>query len=327
MIDPDRINAAIMATGLPPLALETGANLVDEWAKEFYDEDSQYEIVAVECGFVLELDQNTLAIGVQDVIMRDAKGVFGNEWKNVKEPRKDSRGRDSSWWNEEVWLREISTGSQVGLYAAAIAGADFYDRSGEHFSFANEPTANSRVRVRAAVKSNPVRFWPSEDTGVYSFDSNALQSIRNGFLAKAEQIRCARKAGIVPFQLPGKQCFPFNRTCSMLDKFCSKHEPPTVLEGEDKQLLFDESDPATVLAVPHIDPDRFDNPNLVVLSASSYDMASQCLELHRIVSGSMSEKDNEESNSVAGMHVGTVAHAGYSEFYRMIKEEQQEKTK
>ena len=327
MIDEDRIREAILATNESPLALETGANLVDSWIREFWSDDNRFEILAVELGFVLELDANTIAIGVQDAIMRDAKGVFGNEWKNVKEPRKDSRGRDSSWWNESVWLREISTGPQIGLYACALSGAKFYDREGVQYSFLER---SPRVRVRAAVKSNPVRFWPDENgsghSGVYEFDERSLAAIRAGFIAKAEQIRCARRAKILPWQLPGHQCFPFNSECPFLKKFCANREPPTnLLEGEDKWVAnFDPSDPATRLALPHIASERFDNPELVILSASSYETASNCLEKYRIISGSLSEKTNDEDSKASGIAVGTVAHSGYAEVYRQMRDEQRE---
>jgi len=319
-IDFNRIVQSIASLDISPVARETGAGLVDAWISTHGAKDSQNRILAVETGFVLWLDELTVAIGVQDLIDQDSIGIRGNEWKSAKEPRRDAKGRETSWWNETVWIREISTGSQISLYALALNRGTYYDKAGESYSFSVQ---NPRVRVRAAVKSNPVRFWPKDPSDpdtpeLYEFSSAQLEDIAAGYRAKAAQIRCARRSGLVPWQLPGMQCHSFNRECQFFGKYCSKHVHPTVLEDNDKAIAkFDPTDPATQLSLIHIDPEKLADPDVVIISASQYSLASQCLEKYRLINGLFSDKEEQIE-----LQIGTALHAGVAEFYKQVKEQQ-----
>jgi len=319
-LDLDAIISEIVASGVSPVAAEAGANLVDSWISEKGSQDMTRRVIAVELGFMLWLDDLTVAIGVQDAVFHEALGHLGGEWKSAKEPKKDARGRETSWWNEDVWRRELSSGPQVGLYALALQRATYIERkTGRKFVF-DEP--NPRILIRAAVKANPVRFWPSDPTDpetpeIFSFDQAALDSIANGIRAKAAQIRCARRAGLVPWQLPGDHCFSFGRTCQFYDKYCKTRVHPIVLDANDKIIAkFDANDPAAQAALPYIDPDKLSNPDLVIISASQYKTASSCLEKYRIQNGSLVEETKEES---LALDTGTAMHAGLAEFYRQVK--------
>src|SRR5947207_470451 len=159
-LDWNHIVSVVASLDVPPLAREAGMTLVDAWIDKHGVHDAQSEILAVETGFLIMLDDKTAAIGVQDLIDRDPIGVRGNEWKSAKEPRRDAKGRETSWWNEDVWRKELSNGSQIALYALALNRGTYFEAlTGARFQF---DVAQPRVRIRAAVKSNPVRFWPSD---------------------------------------------------------------------------------------------------------------------------------------------------------------------
>lgn len=304
----DLITQAILNLNLSPLAMESGAALVDEWVNKWYGPDSQEKILAVECGFVLQLETFTYAIGVQDMISEDSVGVLGNEWKSTKEPGK--------WWNEEKWLESISTGPQLALYALALHEGGYYEKGSNQGIVFGVP--EPRIRVRAAVKSQPPQFWPAfPEDGIFTFDARALESARRAFIAKAAQVRLLRELRLVPWQLPGTHCTTFNRTCEFLEKFCKVQNHPVVLEGNDKITMFDSSDPAAELALVHIPRHVLEDDRTVVLSASSYALASQCAEKYRIISGALGGKEDSMA-----LDMGTVLHAGIAEMYRQIKEEQ-----
>ena len=77
----EAITDAIVATGAGALACEEGALLVDHWIQEGVCADRK--IVAVECGFVMWLDEATAVIGVQDLLTEEQGDVVGNEWKTT----------------------------------------------------------------------------------------------------------------------------------------------------------------------------------------------------------------------------------------------------
>lgn len=319
--DTDRILDAVLSVeAAPALEREQGANLVDAWMDKFGPTDVQTKVQAVELGFIVYVDSLTAVIGVQDCIMEDEQGVFGNEWKTAKEPKKGYNGRDSWWWNEDVWLTDISNGAQVQIYALALNRGVFY----EHDSTTGVPlqfnVAEPRIRVRAAVKSEPARFWPSSTSGVYRFNENQLASVEAGLRAKAATVRTSRQVGIIPWQLTGKQCMSFGRPCQFLEQCKAGHHPVSALEGNEKMLaLFDTSDPAARLALPFIPAELLENPDFVVLSASQYTLHSDCAEKYRIINSHLAPKETTGAQAE-----GTVFHAGVGEFYKQVRDWQQE---
>ena len=295
-IDTERITEAIISTGVSPLALEEGAQLVQHWI----DDESGFEdeIIAVEVGFSIQIDSLTWVIGVQDLICADARGIYGREHKTTKEP--------SRWWNEKKWLESIKSGPQIAVYALALNRGVFYENGSP---FVLGVTTPVREYVRAVVKSSTPQFWPTEKTDSWQeFDDLSLSRVVDAFRVKAEGIRAARRSGLVPWQLPGRQCNDFNRLCSYYDE-CTGGRLPASASG------FDASDPAASLALPFL-PDAALGPDAVILSASSYATYTRCMELGRrdAMSG-----NKEESMALA---VGTVFHAGAAEFFRQKRESQ-----
>lgn len=298
MIDFDLIAQDIIDSSYPALAKEEGVELVEHWVRENVQTDSAWGIVAVECGFVIALDSQTYIIGVQDLIASDSEGAFGGEWKSTKAP--------SKWWHEEKWLEEIGNGPQLAIYALAQQKGAYWERGApEPIVLANP---SPRLRVRACVKSSPPECWPHDPSdGVFKFEAKDLEAVERALRAKAETIRALRRSGLTPWQLPGRQCFPFNRVCPMLETQCKSREYLAA------QNVFDPSDPASELALKHI-PVDINDPEVVVLSASSYSTASECLELYRNVSGATVPK--EESMALS---VGSVMHLGLARYYAQLK--------
>lgn len=318
MIDPSKIESAVLDLSVSPLAKEEGGALIDAWVSEYGTKDAQFEIAYVELGFIVWLDERTALIGVQDMIAKDKIGYFGNEWKTVKEPRKTmQRGKlvETAWWNEDVWLRQISNGPQLAIYALALNRGTYYEVGGKQGFQINEPSP--RIRVRAVVKSSPPRFWPSDPSrvGTYEFTNTALEDAAAAIRNKADQIRCARRNGEKPWQMTGMQCFPFNRECQFFADHCSQNLHPNVTGR-----LFDASDPAAQLAFPHIPKEKLADPELVVLSYSSYSTACECMEKYRIVSGGLAGGGEKEESYA--LDTGTVLHAGVAELYRQLRRSQ-----
>jgi len=293
MIDSERITAAILETGVGPLALEEGAALVDKWI-ELNAADAQRKIVAVECGFVVWLDKQTAVIGVQD-LLTDEGQIVGNEWKSTKGPTK--------FWNQDKWFQSISTGSQIAIYALALQQGTYYEKGKEP---SRPAVAAPRIRVRAITKSTPMMIWTGENGGVIEISDARLEAVVAALTNKAASIRQMRKTQLVPWQLPGIWCVnQFRRKCEYYGD-CAAGKYPAGIG------LFDESDPAFQLALGNVDTH---DPDLVILGASAYAAVSECAEKYRrnTLGG-----NGEESMELA---TGTVLHAGVAEWYRQLREQ------
>ena len=301
---------ALLKAPVSPAAREAAAPLIEGWVERFQTEDETHKTVAVELGFHYWLDENTLVIGVQDRIAQDSSGYLGCEWKTAKEPKRNKDGSDSAWWNEDVWLKEISSGPQIAIYALAMQKGIYFGKDVTPFRLGVQ---TPRIMVRAAVKASDPRFWPEDSRkSVWKFGKDELLNVEAALLAKAETIRALKAQPNVPWQLPGKQCHEFNRECQFLETFCKRFNPP---DTEPHALFFNPHDPAYEAALPFVDKSNLENEDLVILSASSYQLASSCLEKFRIISGARGEKD--ESVALA---TGTAFHAGIAEYYRYMKE-------
>ena len=267
--------------------------------------DARDKTFAVELGFHVWLDEQTLVIGVQDRIAEDKDGYYGCEWKTAKEPKKNRNGEDSAWWNERVWENELTNGPQLAIYALAQNRGTFFRRDGTAFHLG---VSSPRIYVRAVVKSVPCVFWGDK---MVSFSEAQLENTVQGLLTKAETIRRLRRYSHVPWQLPGKQCFAFNRECGLFEKWCGKGLHPTTVTS----VRFDPGDPAATLALPHLPASVWTREDLVILSASSYTTASDCLEKYRIISGALTGGGKDSSLE---LDTGTVLHAGVAEAYRQL---------
>lgn len=296
MIDAGKITEAILATGCGPLALEAGSDLVEHWITT-WESDAASEILGIECGWSVQLDDLTWAVGVVDCIMFDGS-PFLNEWKSTKEP-----GR---YWSEEKWLESIKSGPQIAVYALAAQRGTFYEGARSFVLGAKTPI---RVRVRACVKTALPMFWPIDPIdGWQEFGEKELETVIRGFRNKAAQIRAMRKMGLVPWQLTGRQCMEWNRPCEYYDE-CRANTFPAVAIG------FDSEDPAATHALPNL-PEEARHPDAVILSASAYQDYTSCMEKGRRNALGGGKEEN------LALQTGTVMHAGCAEFYRQLREKQ-----
>lgn len=301
IVDAEKVTEAIVGTGAPALALEEGAGLAQAWIED--EHRFQDEILAVEAGWSVRLDENTWAVGVMDLVCKDAQGVYGREHKTTAAPTR--------YWNEGKWLESIKTGPQIGVYALALARGAFYlnrpDHTIEQYYDVKMPV---RIRVRAAVKTAVPMFWPEEEKdGWKEYNEDALTAIANGFRAKAAAIRAVKAGGLTPWQLTGSHCVAYNRQCEYFDE-CSRYQKPVRSDG-----VFDAGDPAADLALPYL-PEEAREPDAVILSASAYTTYSRCMELGR---RNAEGGGKEESMALA---VGSVFHAGVAAYYSQLREYQ-----
>lgn len=314
--DTDRLIQAALETGAAPLAVEEGTGLAEAWIERGILHDAR--IVAVECGFVFWLDERTAIVGVQDLLTeesfpvtylpsaeREKLGrstgtvdfVVGNEWKTTKETTK--------FWNEHRWLESITEGSQICVYALALRHGVYYPKVGEPITPA---VAQPRIRVKAISKSTPPAIWPKRDEdGIITFTEARLETMKQALMSQADSIRARRKREGV-WAVPGIHCTnQFRRVCEYHEDCVNQRPHPTVRGIQ-------ESDPAFKLAVPHLG-DRVNDPELVILSASAFQKASECPEAYRRSLGGAGEES-------MAMGTGSVFHAVVSSYYQQIQEAQ-----
>ena len=260
------------------------------------------ETLAVERPFYLWLDERTLAVGVMDKIsrMKDTKVIFGCEWKTTRPPS----GR---WWTEEKWLKEIGNECQLGLYALAMRDGTFIGRNGDEdltFELSHDPV----VLTRAAVKSHPPQFWPTDtESGIFQFDKERLQTVRDSFLNRATSIRCLRNGKVRPWQFTGRHCFNhFGSDCPFLLN-CQKGDNKTV----GGHGTIQNGDPAwPSIEAAGVDPKKM-HSELVILSASAYSLGNMCMEKYRlIVDGAV------QGDSSLALQIGSAFHEGIAAFYK-----------
>jgi hypothetical protein len=309
-LDEVPILEAIMGEKQAPIASETAAALVEGWIGKFMPADLTYKVVAVECGFHIWLDPHTLIIGVQDAIFESPElGIVGGEWKSHKAPKLKLNGEPYKGSTEEDWLNEITTGPQLAIYALAEHAGIYYEVGNPRPIRFN--VQRPRIMVRAGLKTNPPKYWPTKQSSIYTFESDYLDSVESALASKANQIRAARRnPDLIPWQLVGKQCFDWGRECQFLKQYCESHAHPCGKESE----VFNPHDPAFELALKHVDPERLADPNLVVLSASSYQLVCACAEKYRIITGYEGEKDQS-----VDLAIGICMHAGLAAYYRQLK--------
>ncbi len=198
---------------------------------------------------------------------------------------------------------------RIALFALALRSGQFYipeERTTRTFNV----QAPIRIRVRAIVKTAVPMFWPKDEAdGWAEFDEMKLNSVADAFRSKAEQIRGARRAGVIPWQLMGRQCTEFNRRCEVWD-VCEAGKWPVY------ELGFDADDPAASLAVQFL-PAEAKDPDAVILSSSAYQTYGKCMELGRQQSMGGGKEEN------LALQTGTVLHAGAAEMFRQVREQQQ----
>ena len=325
----------IASLNLPPPAKIEAANLVEVWIRENAAFDSQFPTVAVEIPFFLFVDKFTIVVGLIDRIALDNSGLFGCEWKTTKGTTK--------FWNEDKWLESISNGHQIGTYALAMKKAQFLIPSssgaeitdwylkcapdGQVSANAEDPSVppiwtwapkikSPRMMVRAITKESPSQIWPSQNGhAIFDFDRDKLTTVENAYFVKGEVIRAARLSGKIPWELPGMQCFSrYNRElCQCSEPFCAKGEHP-VADPATAEFYFARNDPGSkaIRAAGSLLRCPLNDPRVVILSASSYDSARDCLELYRIQGLNLGKEEN------GALDIGSAFHEGVAEFYRRM---------
>jgi hypothetical protein len=269
--DLNKVVQVMLDTGAGPLVLEEANVLIEKWIAERVCFDKQ--IVAVEQGFSYWLDNNTVIIGVQDLLTIEDGEIVGGEWKTTK--------GTTRYWDEAKWVESISSSPQCAIYALIT------------------PT----IRVRAVTKSDPPEIWGRE---VLTFSEARLTSVRNALLNQAAAIRAMRRSGAMPWALPGLHCTNmFRRECAYLNE-CKRQQYPATAG------VFDLDNPAAKLVLPQLG-DCIKDPELVILSASSYNDAMQCAELYR-----RNLAENKESSR--DLDVGSVFHTACANIYTQLKE-------
>jgi hypothetical protein len=308
----ERVTQAIVDSGIGPVAAEEGARLVAAFidaAPRF--PDTGWKTLAVEVPWYMMLRPKTLVVGVMDRIPIDPDGnIWGCEWKSRKEPRMTKAGVPYKGDSEQDWLAEISSGQQVRIYALAMRRAHFVweDKlSSTLWDGAQLP----RLIVRAVVKAVPAYVWPTRpEDGQFTFPEPYLDATEAALVNAAEAIRAARKTGLVPHSLLGLHCInKYNRLCDFHEPFCSKGLHPI---GE-TWTSPNSTDPGWK-AIEASGADLSD-PDVVVLSASSYGTWAQCPEQYRILVAGL----GAPQESMA-LDVGTGLHSGVAQFFREQKE-------
>jgi len=326
-IDRNKLTEAILAAEVGPGAREEGARLVEAWLEKLPEfPESQWKVQFVEAPFYIQLQPRTFILGQMDACFHDGERTVLGEWKSRRAPKLKKDGTSYLGDDEQGWLEEITNGPQLGVYALAGREGRFLQKLGPdgkvperfpleqsflgpgeffgHHLGLEEP----HIMVRAAVKSNPVEFW----SGRFSFPGTLLDTVRAALISEAESIRARRKAGHVPYSVPGIHCQNmYRRTCEYLETVCKPRlTPPLTPIGwhhpEDKA-----PDPGyDVCELLGLD---IQDPELVVLSQSALQSNYQCAERARIDYGGYFAREVSFE-----LEVGTALHTGLREIYRQL---------
>lgn len=312
----DRIAIAIKATGVSGTAALEGSRLTQFWIEELGKFDAQFPTVGAEIPFFIILEKYTIVVGVMDRLALDAEGLLACEWKSTKGTTK--------FWNEEKWIEQIRDGTQISVYGLGQHEGHFVPKRDAPLNAPGDlirgeitgPTLwqpgikQPRILVRAITKEDPPNLWGIDPPAFFTISEKRLKTVREALLLKADMIRAARTRKSVPWQLTGLQCHGhFFKDCRFLES-CKKGEWPS---GQDGGGHFNEDDPggAALLAAQSLMRVPITDERVVVLSASAYSDATDCMELYR-----RSALEGSEENS--NLDVGTALHAGLASWYESM---------
>jgi len=308
--DRQQIAEAIINSQVGPAAREEGSRLVESWLESFDNfPEKNWRVRFVEAPFFIRLQPKTWILGQMDACFHDGEHVVLGEWKSRRAPKLKKDGTSYLGDDEQGWLEEITNGPQLGVYAlAGREGTFITDTSQAAILDSTLNLEEPHILVRAAVKSNPVEFW----SGRFSFPGALLDTVRAALISEAESIRARRKAGHVPYSVPGIHCQNmYRRTCEYLETVCKPRlTPPLTPIGwhhpEDKA-----PDPGyDVCELLGLD---IQDPELVVLSQSALQSNYQCAERARIDYGGYFAREVSFE-----LEVGTALHTGLKEIYRQL---------
>ena len=280
----ESIITAIISQHAPGLVKEQAGELIQGWINKFERIDRDLHIVAVEQPWYEWLNDNTLAVGVRDLVLENGVG----EWKTHRAARIRKDGQFYEGEGPEPWAAKMHDSIQLALYARTDAPTEFL--------------------CRAAIKTSPPTYWQK----LITISPERAQLARHALIVQAEIIRAARRCA-PPWRFPDAHR-PFNRPCA-----CAL-EPPNVKNSHYiySKPLMQHSDPgyaaveealATLGDYPHPD-------DLVVLSASAYEASVQCMEGYRRTL--LANTEGEESEA---LQLGSCFHAGLAAYYRNLMEE------
>lgn len=278
------IIAAIVAQHASGLVKEQAGELIQGWINKFERLDRDLNIVAVEQPWYEWLNDNTLAVGVRDLVLENGMG----EWKTHRAPRTRKDGQFYEGEGPEPWAVKMHDSIQLALYARTDAPTEFL--------------------CRAAIKTSPPTYWQK----LITISPERAQLARHALIVQAEIIRAARRCA-PPWRFPDAHK-PFNRPC-----LCSARET-----GFSRATLIQSSDPGAAAVDKALaerafiagSPDVFLPDDLVVLSASAYEASVQCLEGYRRTLGSEGVEEDSEA-----LQLGSCFHAGLAVYYAHLKNE------
>lgn len=315
----DSIAQSILAAGISGPAAIEGGRLAEAWIREVAEFDLRFPTLAVEAPFFIILEKYTVVVGVMDRIALAGTGPFGQEHKTTKGTTRN--------WNEDKWLAQIGVGPQISVYGLGLHEGRFVLTPddvrrfalADHSEVMGNPSWNfflcqpcvdaPRILVRAITKESPPVIWPTaKKHEIFEIDRERLAQVKEALCLKADVIRAARARGKAPWELTGIQCqdrFHWGGFCEFYEDGCSKRNYPETAPPREPRPGSALEAAQTLLRVPLTDP------RVVVLSATSYSDATDCLEKYRRI---MLEGRSEDGDSA--LEIGKAFHAGVSSFYR-----------
>ena len=296
----DRVVEAVCKSTPNPEARLEAMRLYDAFTKKAPEwGDTKFNTLAVEAPFFIPLGYKMFAVGVVD---RITSAMFC-EWKTHRAPKITKAGVPYKGDSEDDWLREITGGVQLAVYALAAREGEFLQKSGEKVRYPCDS-----ILVRAALKSKPVGFWPAKwENGIKKFSDAQLDATRNALQVRGHQIRAARISGLVPWGVPGFHCFAYNRECHMY-KDCTQYKY-TPLQPKAWHHASDTSPDPGYVVCEQMGWEPQD-PELVVLSQSAYQTYSLCMERGRVAYGGHVPGENSLE-----LDTGTAYHAAMATYY------------
>lgn len=305
-MDMTRITDAILAVEAGPLAKEDGARLVEAFIEDMPRRpDTAWKTIGVECVWYMQLAPKTIAVGACDRMSQDDNGqCWFSEFKSKKPPRIKKDGQPYQGDTEYDWIAEIGAGPQLRIYALAQQLATFVDGDRTFQILAPVP----HILVRAVNKSTPAVVWPTQaDGGRFAFPQPYLDATKTALLNMAEQVRAARRIGS-PWAVPSLHCInKYNRLCAFHAEFCGKGIHPNGL-----QATTDKSTDPGWQALKQLNIDLAD-PEVVIVSASSYANWLQCPEQYRLLVENVAQGDESMA-----LETGSCMHAGIASAYREL---------
>ena len=276
------IITAIISQYAPGLVKEQAGELIQGWINKMERIDRDLHIMAVEQPWYEWLNDNTLAVGVRDLVLENGVG----EWKTHRAPRIRKDGQFYEGEGPEPWAAKMHDSIQLALYARTDAPTEFL--------------------CRAAIKTSPPTYWQK----LITISPERAQLARHALIVQAEIIRAARRCA-PPWRFPDAHR-PFNRPCAC----ASVLELPNAKMGH----LMQPSDPGAA-AIDAAIAERWPKGevpswDLVVLSASSYEASVQCREGYRRTL--LANIEGEESEA---LQLGSCFHAGLAVYYQHMMEE------